>query len=180
MALAAFGPEDELQEEGGLTTQIRDEIPEDFAAIRAVVEAAFPEPAEADLVDQLRADGDCVISLVAVDDDRVIGHILFSKLTAPFRALGLAPVSVLPNRQNAGIGTRLIRAGLERAAQHGWQGVFVLGEPEYYDRFGFDAGLAQSFASPYAGPYFMALALNRELPMTEGTIEHAPAFAALG
>ena len=179
MAAAPPGPENELQEEGGLTTQIRDEQPKDIAAIRAVVEAAFPLPVEADLVDQLRADGDSVISLVAVDDGQVAGHILFSKLTAPFRALGLAPVSVLPERQNAGIGSRLIRTGLERAALAGWRGVFVLGEPEYYGRFGFDAEAAKGFTSPYAGPYFMALPLNGELPATEGEIGHAPAFAAL-
>ena len=180
MASAAPGAEDELQEEGGLTTQIRDEKPEDVAAIRAVVEAAFPAPAEADLVGRLRADGDSIISLVAVDDGLVVGHVLFSKLTAPFPALGLAPVSVLPGRQNAGIGSRLIRAGLERAVRDGWQGVFVLGEPEYYGRFGFDADIAKGFASPYAGPYFMALALDGELPATVGRIGHAPAFAALG
>ena len=145
-----------------------------------MVEAAFPKPAEADLVDQLPADGDSIISLIAVDDDLVVGHILFSKLNAPFRALALAPVSVLPDRQNAGIGSRLIRAGLERAVRDGWQGVFVLGEPEYYGRFGFDAEAAKGFASPYAGPYFMALALTGELSATMGTIEHAPAFAALG
>jgi putative acetyltransferase len=151
MAAAPPGPENELQEKGGVATQIRDEKPEDAAAIRAVVEAAFPQPAEADLVDQLRADGDSVISLVAVDDGKVVGHIVFSKLTAPFRALGLAPVSVLPDRQNAGIGSRLIQAGLDRAVQDGWQGAFVLGEPEYYCRFGFEGvrqGLCLALCRP--------------------------------
>jgi putative acetyltransferase len=179
MAAAAPGPEDELQEKGGVATHIRDEKPGDAAAVRAVVEAAFPQPTEADLVDQLRADGDSVISLVAVDDGKVVGQIVLSKLTAPFRALALAPVSVLPDRQNAGIGSRLIQAGLDRAVQDGWQGAFVLGEPEYYSRFGFDAALARNFTSPYAGRYFMALALNSELPVTEGNLIHAPAFAAL-
>jgi putative acetyltransferase len=180
MAAAAARPEDELQEEGGVATDIRDETPEDVAAIRAVVEAAFGQPAEADLVDRLRADGDSIISLVADDDGQIVGHILFSKLAAPFRALGLAPVSVLPDRQNAGIGSRLILEGLVRASRSGWQGVFVLGEPEYYGRFGFDAALARNFTSPYAGRYFMALALNSELPVTAGNVTHAPAFAALG
>jgi putative acetyltransferase len=145
-----------------------------------VVQAAFGQPAEAELVDRLRADGDSVISLVAVEKGQVVGHVLFSQLAAPFRALALAPVSVLPERQNAGIGSQLIRAGLERAAQDGWQGTFVLGEPEYYGRFGFDAVLARGFASPYRGQYFMAQALNGELPTTEGRVDHAPAFVALG
>jgi len=119
MAAAATGTEDELQEEGGLTTHIRDEEAKDVAAIHAVVRAAFGQPAEADLVDQLRADGDSIISLVAVDDGNVVGHVLFSKMSAPFRALALAPVSVSTERQNAGIGSRLIRAGPERAELDG-------------------------------------------------------------
>lgn len=180
MAAAAAGTEDELQEEGGVTTLIRDEQPEDVAAIHAVVTAAFGQPAEADLVDQLRVDGDSVISLVTVENGLIVGHVLFSKMSAPFRALALAPVSVLPDRQNGGIGSQLIRAGLERAEQDDWLAVFVLGEPEYYGRFGFDPALAAGFTSPYAGPYFIARALNGSLPATEGKIDHAPAFAALG
>jgi putative acetyltransferase len=179
MAAAAAGSEDELQEEGGLSTLVREEQPEDAAAIRAAVTAAFGQRAEADLVDRLRADGDSVISLVTVEDCRIVGHVLFSKMSAPFRALALAPVSVVPERQNAGIGSRLIRAGLERAATDGWQGVFVLGEPEYYGRFGFDPSHAADFTSPYAGPYFMALTVVGALPATEGKLDHAPAFADL-
>jgi len=158
---------------------IRDEEPGDLPAIRAVVEAAFGQRQEADLVDRLRADGDGVLSLVAVDGGKVVGHVLFSKMTGPFRALALAPVSVVPERQRSGIGSRLIRAGLSRAEEDGWVGVFVLGEPDYYGRFGFDAVRARGFESPYAGPYLMVRALGRELPVTTGTIGHAPAFASL-
>jgi len=158
---------------------IRDEEPGDLPAIRAVVEAAFGQRQEADLVDRLRADGDGVLSLVAVDGGKVVGHVLFSEMTAPFRALALAPVSVVPERQRSGIGSRLIRAGLSRAEEDGWVGVFVLGEPDYYGRFGFDAVRARGFESPYAGPYLMVRALGRELPVTTGTIGHAPAFASL-
>lgn len=155
---------------------IRDEQPGDAHAIRAVVEAAFSQPLEADLVDRLRGDGDVAISLVATDDSGVVGHILLSKMTAPFRALGLAPVSVRPDRQGTGIGSQLIRAGLERAKEGGWQAVFVLGEPAYYTRFGFDPALASGFTSPYAGAYLMAISLDGDLPVTSGIIEYAPAF----
>lgn len=141
--------------------------------------AAFARTAEADLADRLRADGDVVISLVAVDDGEIAGHILFSAMTARFRALGLAPVSVAPGRRRSGIGGRLIRAGLERAKRDGWDGVFVLGDPEYYRRFGFDPALARGFSSPYAGPYLMAHALDGDLPATEGGISYAPAFGIL-
>ena len=159
---------------------IRAEGPADPAGIRDGVVAAFGQTAEADRVDRLRADGDGVISLVAVEQSRIVGHVLFSRMTAPFRALGLAPVSVAPDRQGSGVGNRLIRAGLERAAQDGWQGVFVLGDPAFYHRFGFDADLAAGFESPYAGPYLMALALGGALPATTGKIGYAPAFDGLG
>lgn len=160
---------------------IREEAPGDRAAIRAVVEAAFPEPAEARLVERLRADGDAVFSLVAIEDGIIVGHVMFSKMTGPFRALGLGPVAVVPGRQRAGIGSRLIREGLARARADGWEGVFVLGDPNYYRRFGFDAETAAGFASPYAGPYLMALALDGEhLPASTGKIDYAPAFGALG
>jgi putative acetyltransferase len=158
---------------------IRDEVPGDESSIRAVVTAAFGQPDEADLVDRLREDNDCVISLVAGEADALGGHVLLSRMTAPFRALGLAPVSVTPDRQCAGIGSRLIRAALERAARDHWQAVFVLGDPAYYGRFGFDAALASGFESPYAGPYLMAKPLGAALAVTAGRIDYAPAFAAL-
>jgi putative acetyltransferase len=84
-------------------------------------------------------------------------------MRAPFRALGLAPVSVLPDRQRSGIGSALI-----------------LGSPAFYRRFGFDPDLARGFQSPYAGPYLMALPLRGALPATSGAVAYAPAFAALG
>ena len=98
---------------------IREEEAQDVAAIRSVVEAAFGRPDEANLVDQLRTNADSVISLIALDDGCTVGHVLFSKMEAPFPALGLAPVSVLPDRQREGIGSRLIREGLAMAEKAG-------------------------------------------------------------
>ena len=138
---------------------VRDETNRDAEAIRYVVEAAFEQPAEADLVEALRASGDTVISLVAEDDGGIVGHILFSKLQAPQGCIGLAPVSVLPARQNLGVGSKLIREGLARAKDAGWQAAFLLGEPDYYQRFGFTAALADKFETIYPKPYVMALEL---------------------
>jgi putative acetyltransferase len=163
-----------------LAVRIRDETPRDITVIHDLVAAAFGRDEEARLVDRLRAEGDAAISLVACEGERLVGHILFSPMRAPFRALGLAPVSVLPDRQRAGIGSVLIRAGLARAEAEGWQGVFVLGEPAFYRRFGFDPDLARGFQSPYAGPYLMALPFRGALPATSGSVEYAPAFAAFG
>ena len=159
---------------------IRAEEPADIAGIRNVVEEAFPESLEAWLVDQLRADGNSVISLVAADDETIVGHVQFSTMTAPFRALGLGPVSVTPHRQRSGIGSQMIRAGLKHAVDAGWEGVFVLGDPNYYRRFGFSPDRARGFESPYSGEHFMLLALNGDRRLTVGTVNYAPAFAALG
>lgn len=158
---------------------VRDEEVGDIPGIRKSVEAAFRSPLEANLIDRLRADGDSVISLVAIENGHIVGHILFSKMTAPFRALGLGPVSVMPDRQSSGIGSRLIREGLKRAGNEAWQGVFVVGNPSYYKRFGFSPGRAVGFASPYAGPHLMMLSLKGDIPANTGKIDYAPAFAAL-
>ena len=96
-----------------------------------------------------------------------------------WRALGLGPVAVVPERQRQGIGSALIREALVRAEALGEELVFLVGEPEYYRSFGFSAATAAPFASPYAGPYFMALAL-REAPLpATGKADYAPAFASL-
>ena len=122
--------------------KVREEIPADRAAIRALHLSAFPTEDEADLVDRLRDDGDIVFSLVSEVADCLTGHALFSRMTAPFRALGLGPVAVFPEWRAQGMAARLIETGLDLAAEARWEAVFVLGEPAYYTRFGFDAAQA--------------------------------------
>jgi putative acetyltransferase len=158
---------------------IRPERPGDEAGIADVVERAFGRPEEARLVERLRAEGDATISLVAEEEGAIVAHVLLSPMEAPLRALGLAPVSVAPERQRRGIGDALVRKAIDVARSEGWEAVFVLGEPAYYRRFGFRAELAAGFGSPYAGPFLMALALRGPLPATEGRIDYAPAFSAL-
>lgn len=144
----------------------------DHAAIADVVEAAFGQPAEARLVERLRADEDALLELVAVEDDAVVGHILFSRLWADRYEMfaALAPLAVRPDLQRTGLGSALVRAGLESAKEFGAHGVIVLGHPTYYPRFGFSAEAAAKVSSPYAGqPAFMALALEPgafDAPMT--------------
>ena len=98
---------------------LRLEKSSDFAAIRTVEKAAFPGPAEAQLVDDLRNAGDSVLSLVAIENATVIGHAMLSKLKAPFPALALGPVAVLPGRQRMGVGTQLIRSGIAHSKAAG-------------------------------------------------------------
>jgi putative acetyltransferase len=156
------------------------ETPELEDSVQAVLRAAFPTAAEAGLVDRLRRDGDMAIALAAREDHAAVGYAAFSRMAAPFKALGLGPVAVVPERQRQGIGSRLIRHGLQRAKAEGWEAVFVLGAPAYYSRFGFDANAAAGFASPYAGPHFMVVPLSAGgLAMRTGRVDYAPAFRDL-
>lgn len=158
--------------------RLRPAMESDAEAVRATVAAAFGRTDEADLVDRLRADGDAVVSLVAEDEGKVVGHLTLSRMTAPFRALALAPVSVTPGRQGRGIGSAMILAAVEAARLGGWQGVFVLGDQAYYSRFGFDVAAAKGFDSPFAGDHFALLALTERSAMAEGEVIHAPGFFA--
>jgi len=157
--------------------QISQENHSAFGAVRAVHLAAFDGDGEAGLVDALRESGDAMMSLVAKDEEQVVGHILFSRLEAPMRALALAPVAVLPAYQKKGIGGLLIREGLCRAEAEGWQSVFVLGDPVYYTRFGFNVAAAEGYDCAYAGPYFMAL--HFATPVPQGKIAYPAPFQAL-
>lgn len=156
----------------GYDSMIRHARPADHAAIRAVNLAAFSGPAEADLVERLRADGDAVFEMAAEEDGEIVGHILFSRLWADSvnLYLALAPMAVVPDQQHKGLGSALVQAGLEFCKECGAHGVVVLGHPDYYPRFGFSAQAAGVIASPYAGsPAFMALALEDgafEAPLT--------------
>lgn len=159
---------------------IRNESADDIPAIRRVICAAFDQSAEADLVDSLRDCGAIAFSLVAQDQTGIVGHVLYSRFQVPQHCLALAPVSVAPQCQNTGIGSKLIREGLARARQENWQAVFVLGEPDYYQRFGFSARMADKFDTPYPKPYFMALELVPDaLKQCSGEIIYAEPFLAL-
>ena len=162
-------------------TIIRFETSADLVAIRSLHDLAFGQPTEGALVDALRENGDIVFSLLAVERGRVAGHVVFSRMQAPFRALGLGPIAVLPARQRKGLASRLIETGLGLGEAHGWDAVFVVGDPAFYRRFGFTPEQASGFQSPYAGAYLMALCLAEGgLPMTIGRIDYAPAFAGMG
>jgi len=156
---------------------VRDEAPADHAAVHALVHAAFGQADEAVLVDRLRETGDSRVSLVAEEEDGVIvGHILLSEMSAPFRALGLAPVSVTPERQGQGLGSRLIEAAIERARAMGYAAIVVLGDQAYYGRFGFEVEAAEGYASPYAGPHLALLRLTDEALPKGRRLDYAPPF----
>lgn len=145
---------------------IRHESYEDFAALHEMHCAAFGRSAEANLVAALRSRLDEVVSLVACEQESVVGHILFTPVTMSgnpeLKVMGLAPVAVAPMHQRRGIGSALIRSGLERCEQIGYGAVVVLGHPAYYPRFGFVPGKKLGIASEFDVPddAFMVLELK--------------------
>ena len=163
--------------------EIRHETPDDRPAVRQVNERAFGRPAEATLVDMLRSANRALVSLVALDQGRVVGHILFSPVTvteAPerFRAVGLAPISVLPEWQHRGIGSTLVWHGLDACRRQGCDAVVVLGHEKYYPRFGFvkatDFGLQNEYDAIES---FMAMELRGgALKEIRGLVTYASEF----
>jgi putative acetyltransferase len=146
--------------------EIRPEEPADREAVHLVNARAFGRPTEADLVDALRGRVDPSISLAAVQGRQLVGHVFFSPVRiegegSESRAMGLAPLAVLPERQKLGIGSRLVEAGLGACHALGEDVVFVLGHPGYYPRFGFrpagERGLHYRDVSP--DPSFMVVEL---------------------
>lgn len=167
------------------TLTIRKERPEDVAAIARVVEEAFhshpySNQTEHILVDRLRSAGVLSVSLVAVLDGALVGHIAFSPVTIdgkPCRWFGLAPVSVQPAHQGEGIGSMLIRAGLAELERLGCDGCVLLGEPAYYGRFGFR--VREGVNLPGVPPeYFLALPFRAE--QATGEVAYHDAFQVCG
>ena len=163
---------------------IRPGKPGDHAAIRALLSAVFTRPEEADLVERLRADGDLVLELVAVGPNpSLAGYVAFARLRIDSQegrkpAVGLAPLAVAAEHRRQGIGSTLIRIGLQFLARRGETVVFVVGDPAYYRRFGFFTDAARGFASEYSGPQFMALPLVADAPR-RGNLIYPAAFAGI-
>jgi putative acetyltransferase len=164
---------------------VREEIPEDYEAIRNLNRLAFGGNEEAELVDRLRSTGIVLVSLIAVECDEIVGHILFSDLPIEtdqggIDAVSLAPMSVSPKYQRQGIGSGLVRRGLEICRERGKAIVVVLGHPGYYPRFGFSAELAKNLHGPFSGEAWMALELsNGALDNVKGIVRYPEAFGIL-
>ena len=155
---------------------IREETAQDLPGIRALDYAT-------DIVDKLRSDRLHIVSLVAVNGDEVIGHILFSQLPVEIdgraiRAASLAPVVVKADLRGKGIGSKLVTQGLDILRQKQLEAVIVLGHTWFYPRFGFSADLTRHLASPFRGnPSFMGLELRPgALAGEKGSVTYPAAF----
>lgn len=171
---------------------IRAESEADLPAVRRINESAFGRPDEATLVDVLRAAAHPQVSLVAVENAEVVGHIFFSPVTIEpeddvtttlaTMAMGLAPMAVLPPHQNRGIGSRLVREGLLECRRLNCEAVFVLGHPEYYPRFGFVPASRKGLRCEYPVPdeVFMVTELvEGALGGVRGLVKYHPEFGKI-
>ena len=156
-------------------------------AIRRLHEQAFGGPGEARLVDLIRQSADYIpqLSLVALQDKELVGHLLLSPIVVEgaersWPALALAPLAVLPDRQNMGIGSQLMRCALERCEALEHRLVIVLGHPRYYTRFGFEPALPYGILPPFPleeEAAFMVWCSDRKLlESVKGTVRYPAVF----
>jgi putative acetyltransferase len=162
--------------------KVRRASPEDRQMIRALVERAFEQPLESVLVEFLVDDGDAVLELVAERDGAIVGHVLFSRLTVEedgvgFPAVALAPIGVEPSAQRQGIGTALVKEAHRLLQEDGELLSVVVGDPVYYNRFGYRRELAELFVSDYQGDALQAIQWG-DAPLG-GTLVYARAFGNL-
>ena len=161
---------------------IRKERPGDVAGIHATHVACFPGEDEANLVDALRDNDRLLVSLVAVDDDGIIGHVAFSPVSADQGnpGVGLAPVAVTEANRCRGIAAKLIIAGLHACRDAGYGWAVVLGEPRYYGRFGFMPASKLGLDDEYGGEDAFAAVelLPNQLPTNAGLVKYCAEFAA--
>jgi len=149
---------------------IREERPDDIEVIRRLNEKAFVQPAEANIVERLRENCPNLLSLVAIQADQIVGHLLFSTIRIEgdgksMQGMGLAPMAVLPEFQRRGIGSLLVQMGLEILENRSCPFVIVLGHPEYYPRFGFERASLYGIRCQWKGvpdEAFMIRILDRE------------------
>lgn len=165
--------------------RIRKEQPQDVKEIRELNILAFGQDQEAGIVDKLRQKCTDLLSLVAVMNNRIVGHILFSPVIIQskersLQGMGLAPMAVLPEHQRQGVGSELVHAGIEEMKRQRCPFVIVLGHPEYYPRFGFERASAHRIRCEWDVPddAFMILVLNEsELQGVSGMAKYRPEFS---
>ena len=168
---------------------VRPERSGDIAAVRTINERAFGQSTEAEIVDSIRDACPDAISLVAVDGDEIVGHILFSPVivgggSVSVWGMGLGPMAVVPERQRQGIGSRMVREGIEVLRRRNSPFVIVLGHPEYYPRFDFVRASRHGLACQWDGvpdEAFMVLILDQHaMSGVSGRVRYRDEFDQAG
>lgn len=167
-----------------LLMQIRPEKSSDIDKVWEINVAAFETDTEAKIVNALRETCKSYISLVAEVDGEIAGHILFTPVElvddrSGLKLMGLGPMAIMPKYQNKGIGSQLVKEGLEQCLRQGYDAVVVLGHPNYYPRFGFVPSIKYGIRSEYEVPdeVFMILELKKNsLKGKSGIIKYNSAF----
>ena len=164
---------------------IRREKKEDFTKIYEINKQAFNQKDESELIERIRVGKNFIpeLSLVAEENGKILGHILFSKIRIigekEYESLALAPMAVLPKYQKQGIGTKLIEEGLKKARKLGFDSVIVIGHKDYYPKFGFERASKWNIECPFEVPNesFMAIELMIEaLKEKSGIVEYPKEF----
>jgi putative acetyltransferase len=166
--------------------EIRPEAPGDVAAVHAVNSAAFERDGEARLVDVLRTNGALTLSLVAIGDGAIVGHIAFSPVEVEadgrvVQGIGLAPMAIAPSHQRQGIGGRLIAEGLARLRAEGHPFCVVLGHVDYYPRHGFVSARTHGlrWEKGYDEAFFVQELAQSGLAGVSGVVRYRPEFDAV-
>jgi putative acetyltransferase len=163
------------------TVRIRKEQTADLTAIREVNRRAFGQDQEGVIVDVLRANGAALLSLVAILEDRIIGHILYSPArVGNLDGAALGPMAVLPEQQRQGIGSRLVEAGNQHLSEAGCPFIVVVGHPAFYPRFGFQPARTYGLACEWDVPdeVFMVKVLDgARMGGATGLVRYRPEFS---
>lgn len=163
--------------------EIREELATDIPAIREVNRQAFAQEQEGRIVDALRSNGAALVSLVAVVNGEVVGHIMYSPASVrEVSGAGLGPMAVLPEYQRQGIGSQLVEAGNEKLEASGCPFIVVLGHADFYPRFGFQP--ARNFGLhcewPVPDNVFMALILDdAKMAGVSGLVKYREEFSTI-
>ena len=160
---------------------IRETQESDLEEVFNLIHSSFSNKAESDLVKQLISDNDVLLNLVIESSNTIIGNVVVSKVTMePDMGLfcgGVAPLSVLPERQSSGIGSQLMKEAIKKSDEMGMDALFLLGDPDYYKRFGFNIS---NLKSDYRVEHFQELELTRNcLVNLKSKVTYANAFLSL-
>ncbi|MCD6106616.1 MAG: N-acetyltransferase [Caldisericaceae bacterium] len=164
---------------------IRKEEEKDYKQVYEVNKLAFQQENESILIEKIRKGENFIpdLSLVAEIDNRIVGHILFSKIKivgdSIFESIALAPMAVIPAFQKQGVGSKLIKKGMAKAKELGFDSIIVLGHKDYYPKFGFERASKWNIKCPFKVPEeaFMAIALTKKaLEDKAGTVKYPDEF----